>query len=264
MRPGTRRLVLAGLDRLQAVLVSVARAAGIVPFPIPPFSAMRRTTSRWLFHYYHSGLTTYLPIATAALREGIDLRASVRVLDFGVGAARQALHFTRHFPRPEYYACDVDPALVAFVARAYPQIRVGRNRFSPPLDYPDGLFDLVYSVSVFSHLSPADHLPWLRELYRIVRPGGICIVTVEGWTALARVARTVDTPADALVDELAAAGVVFRPYPSPTWAGGEGAYGSTLLSHEHIVRTWPQSGFQVAGILEGIINRRQDLVILRR
>ena len=258
---------------MQAAVLGIARLAGIEPFPVPPFSAMRRTTSRWLFHYYHSGLTTYLPIATVALREGIDLRSPVRVLDFGVGAARQLLHFTRHFPRPEYHACDVDPELAAFVGRAYPNVQVRANLFEPPLEYPDGHFDMVYGVSVFSHLAPAAHLPWLRELHRVTRSGGSCFLTTEGWAALPRVARTIGAGNDALAQELNRAGLVFRPYErfsrtqrgkqSPS-VGISGPYGSTLLSSTHVRLVWPESGFQVAAILEGIINHRQDLIVLHK
>lgn len=260
-----KRRVLAALDVAQDVLLAPLRALGAEPFPIPPVSAMRRTTSRWLFHYYHSGLTTYLPIATAALREGVDLTTPLRVLDFGVGAARQLLHFRRHFPQPEYHACDVDPALVAFVARAYPGVQVAVNGPIPPLVWPDGHFDMIYGVSVFSHLSPGSQAAWLSELFRVTRPGGACLLTTEGWTALSRVARTTGIAEATLAGEMRSVGTAFRPYAAgstPTGVGGD--YGSTLLSPEHVAARWPGSGFRVVAILPGIVNRRQDLVVLRK
>ena len=43
-----------------------------------------------------------------------------------------------------------------------------RGRFEvtpilPPTRFPDGHFDVIYLYSVFSHLSEAAHLAWLRE-----------------------------------------------------------------------------------------------------
>jgi hypothetical protein len=54
------------LDQYQAVKVAFLRAIGIIDFPVPPNSRMRGTSSNTIRHYYESGLTTTLPIVTAA------------------------------------------------------------------------------------------------------------------------------------------------------------------------------------------------------
>src|SRR5579863_1900667 len=86
------------IDKYQLVKVSGLRATGVVDFPVPPNSRMRGTSSHTIRHYYESGLTTTLPIITAAYIEGLDLRASAEVLDFGCGVGRQLLHFKRNYP----------------------------------------------------------------------------------------------------------------------------------------------------------------------
>ncbi len=53
-----------------------------------------------------------------------------------------------------------------------------QNRPLPPLDYRDEMFDLVYAVSVFTHLSEEFQLPWLDELKRILKPNGVLLATV--------------------------------------------------------------------------------------
>jgi ubiquinone/menaquinone biosynthesis C-methylase UbiE len=83
------------------------------------------------------------------------------------------LHFVRDYPQSTYYACDVHPQNVQFVHRAFPQIVAHTSGFAPPLHYSDDLFDMVYSVSVFSHLHPDDHGRWLKELSRVLKPGGL-------------------------------------------------------------------------------------------
>ena len=49
-----------------------------------------------------------------------------------------------------------------------------------PLAYADDTFDLVYALSVFTHLTEDLCEAWMDELYRIVKPGGAAIVTTHG------------------------------------------------------------------------------------
>jgi hypothetical protein len=46
--------------------------------------------------------------------------------------------------------------------------------------------------------------------------------------------------------------------------GITGSYGNTVLMPDHIRNAWPASGFEVVDIVEGIIDQRQDLVVLRK
>src|SRR5205823_11780174 len=84
------------------------------------------------------------------------------------------------FPAPSYYACDVDDSAVAFVQKKYPQVQATVNSFRPPLKFEKAFFDMVYSVSIFSHLTIEDAAAWLRELARITKSGGLCLLTTAG------------------------------------------------------------------------------------
>jgi ubiquinone/menaquinone biosynthesis C-methylase UbiE len=48
----------------------------------------------------------------------------------------------------------------------------------PPLEYEDSKFDLIYSMSVFTHLDEYRQFQWLIELKRVLREDGILIITV--------------------------------------------------------------------------------------
>jgi predicted SAM-dependent methyltransferase len=63
------------------------------------------------------------------------------------------------------------------------------NEPLPPLSFADGEFDLVYCVSVFTHLSAELGCQWLAELHRVLGPGGTLLVTVHGknvWSKMQR------------------------------------------------------------------------------
>src|SRR5207253_7435957 len=50
----------------------------------------------------------------------------------------------------------------------------------PPTRYNNGIFDVVYAYSVFSHLSEDSHLAWAGEFARVLKPGGTVILTTQG------------------------------------------------------------------------------------
>lgn len=54
-------------------------------------------------------------------------------------------------------------------------IDVGKNNFP----FPDKKFDFVFSKSVIEHLSEPDN--FIKEIYRILKPGGRIIVMTPDW-----------------------------------------------------------------------------------
>lgn len=54
------------------------------------------------------------------------------------------------------------------------------NSLSSALPFKDQEFDLIYAVSVFTHLSENLQKHWITELTRILQPGGVLLITVKG------------------------------------------------------------------------------------
>lgn len=247
----------------QAGLASVANKAGLIDFPVPSNSSMRKTSSKTISHYYISGIRCYLPIATMALHHGVKLDSEICILDFGCGVARELLHFQRCYPRARYFACDINAKNLDFVRRNF-RVECYKNEFEPPLRYDTSSMDMIYSVSTFSHLKPSDHLPWLRELCRVTKPGQLCFVTTEGPTGFRKV--KIEASLEASDErQFHETGILYKEYSDLDAAMGiTGSYGNTVLMPDHIRGAWPASGFEVVDIVEGIIDQRQDLVVLRK
>lgn len=103
-----------------------------------------------------------------------------RVLDFGCGAGRTLRHFLEEAEVAEFWGCDIDAASVEWVREHLsPPIRVFQNAPIPPISRPNGYFDLVYAISVFTHLTDS-WSEWLLDLRRVLRDDGYMIATYMG------------------------------------------------------------------------------------
>ncbi len=119
---------------------------------------------------------------------GIDLADLGSILDFGCGCGRVTRYWAQ-LDGPEIHGCDVNPELVAWCSQNLPFMRAVRTEVEPPTSYESDSFDLVYALSVLTHLPEALQLPWMSEFRRILRPGGVLVFTTLGESAKARASR---------------------------------------------------------------------------
>lgn len=103
-------------------------------------------------------------------------------LDWGVGCGRLARHLALSLGS-RFHGCDIDADNVAWCSANLPGV-YAPSRLDGKLPYPDNSFDLIYGVSVFTHLRQKWESHWLQELHRVLRPGGILLVTTHGQTAI--------------------------------------------------------------------------------
>jgi SAM-dependent methyltransferase len=115
----------------------------------------------------------------------LGLHAGDRLLDLGCGAGRHAFEALRRGARVTAFDCDeAELKDVAALARAMdvagempPPARSATTRGDATrLPFADGSFDRIIAAEVLEHI-PADEAT-LRELVRVLRPGGRLAVTV--------------------------------------------------------------------------------------
>jgi SAM-dependent methyltransferase len=103
-----------------------------------------------------------------------------RVLDFGCGAGRVLRHFAPEANAAEFIGCDVDEAAIEWASKHLtPPFSFLRNAGLPPLPEPDESFDLIYAISVFTHLTDS-WAAWLLELRRLLEPEGLLVLSFIG------------------------------------------------------------------------------------
>ena len=103
-----------------------------------------------------------------------------RVLDFGSGAGRTLRHFSQEAESAEFWGCDIDQPSIEWLDRNLcPPFHAWQTAHNPPLGLEHGTFDLIYAVSVFTHLT-SNSAAWLLELHRMLKPDGLLIATYMG------------------------------------------------------------------------------------
>lgn len=77
-------------------------------------------------------------------------------------------------------ASDYNGRSIGWCARNIPGVDFRLNGLAPPFPFDDGVFDWVYCISVFTHLSEPMHRLWLSDMLRSVKTGGILLLTTHG------------------------------------------------------------------------------------
>lgn len=110
----------------------------------------------------------------------IDLK-NKRILDWGCGPGR----IIRHLPQVigngcEFYGTDYNKNSIEWCSENLPGIAFNNNSLAANLPYEDNFFDVIYGLSIFTHLSEQMHYDWHKELHRVLKPNGIMFLTTQG------------------------------------------------------------------------------------
>lgn len=173
-----------------------------------------------------------------------------RVLDFGCGSGKVMRHFLAEAEHCELWGCDIDERSVDWInAELHPPLHAFANGEAPPLDQPSSSFDLIWSVSVFTHLT--DHWAgWLAELHRVLKPGGLAIISFLGG-AMYEVWNDEEWDPDRV-------GMTVLNHGQDWELGGPTVFHSPWWLREH----WGRA-FEIAELREGSAPREHGLVLLR-
>jgi SAM-dependent methyltransferase len=167
------------------------------------------------------------------------------VLDFGCGCGRIALPM--FFEQGMLtHACDIDASATAYLAGQLPSVDVRATPFKPPLPYDDNTFDVVYSVSIWTHLTAADQIEWLKEMRRIIKPGGYLMATTSSYKAIEhrRDNMKIATWQGVDANDLRKEGIMYRESPTlhteaDKWFPGvTDSYGQTSNDPAYIINKW--------------------------
>lgn len=164
----------------------LARRAGDEPaapagLPLPPARLRLLVDGRSADgdRFLSIGEAMFESIRDAVADAGEPEAAPRRILDFGCGCGRVARHWAG-VEGVELHGCDYNPELVGWCEDNLPFLTIASNELEPPTPYASQSFDLIYALSVFSHLTETLQRAWVAELGRLLRPDGLLVISVLG------------------------------------------------------------------------------------
>jgi SAM-dependent methyltransferase len=235
--------------------------------PVPPRRLRARTGAPGVREFLDGGRR-----AARELEEGLGrpFEKFGSVLDLGCGSARVLPHVAELAQDARCAGCDVDAEAIAWAADHHPNLEWAVSAAEPPLPFEDGSFALVYSISVLSHLDEASQDRWLEEVRRVLRPGGIALLSVHGSYAFEQFRRGEVASGwcrrEAFVrGPLGPEEFMFEPYIRSVWNESElpgvgDDYGLAFHGEQYLLNHWAR-WFQVEAVLERALTSWQDVVV---
>jgi len=108
-------------------------------------------------------------------------KKNLRILDMGSGITFLPFYIEKNLPSSaRITCCDYDPTIVSAFNKVAKKLE---SRLSldvkdmRELDYPDGSFDLAYSVSVLEHTGSYSEV--IKSVHRVLKPGGRMVLTFD-------------------------------------------------------------------------------------
>jgi len=173
--------------------------------PLPPEDAMRRIGGPDVSAplYRVGGLSCFVQLDALARRHaGRRLTQFPHVVDWGTGCARVLRHFAEsagplglpQAMRQRLTGLDIDAESIGWCAGALPGLADWGVLRPEGFDLPPASVDLLLGISVMTHLTEHDQQRWLAEIRRVLRPGGLAILTAHGEAAIFRDPATLALP----------------------------------------------------------------------
>jgi SAM-dependent methyltransferase len=103
------------------------------------------------------------------------------VCDWGCGPMRVLRHLPRILgPTYSFVGLDYNKKTIQWAQTCFPKINFKLNDLHPPLPLKNDSLDILYCISVFTHLSEDLFRAYVKDIHRALKKEGLLIVTLHG------------------------------------------------------------------------------------
>ncbi len=182
------------------------------------------------------------------------LISNARILDFGCGWGRIIRFFIKDLQPANLWGCDPVPEMITLCKAQNKWANFELINPDPPTSFQDNTFDMIYSFSVFSHLSEDFHFGVLEEIKRILKPGGIYMTTTRNKNFISECKAFTDPAKSMSLYDLGS--YCHHNYNDERWP----YWGESAISKQYVLDHWTQN----FTLLDYIDDRLQNLIIIQK
>lgn len=148
-------------------------------FVLPPDYLLYESFRLDYEKYYVSGIEAAKWLKSI-FEKYIELQ-NVKILDWGCGPARIVRHLEDVVgSNNRFFATDYNFETIQWCRENIRGVEFNHNAIDAKLPYEDSFFDIIYGLSIFTHLSEQKHYEWAKELIRVLKPQGIFVFSTQG------------------------------------------------------------------------------------
>lgn len=150
------------------------------PFPLPPAEARPGYAPDDDALYLEWGRSDH-DLIVEIIGRHYGLREGLEILDFGCSSGRVLRHFHPQMQQGRWKAhgVDIQAYLVEWMRRHFPpDFNIHCGTTFPHLPFRDSSLDVIFGISVFTHTKYLWDA-WLAEFRRVLKPGGLCLQSVQ-------------------------------------------------------------------------------------
>ena len=206
--------------------------------------------------FLESGGQCSQDLKDALAKVGKDINSFQRILDFGCGCGRTLIGLANIVQPSTLFGTDIDAEAIEWCRHHLHFASFETNDPLPPLNHPADTFDLIYAISVFTHLNEDYQFAWLSELERVTKSKGYVLLTVHG-------AYYWDKIPPSKVEEVKRTGLLFMSGSKsmqgifPDW------YQTAFHTQEYVLSNYSKY-FDVLAYIPSGMDNCQDIVVLQK
>ena len=140
----------------------------------------------YLYETYRLDYKEYKEDGEVTAKEIIDwtskyIAGDLKILEWGCGVGRIIRHIPNLIDKNlTVVGIDINEEMINWNSANIPNIYFKKIDYNPPTTFENNNFNLVYALSVFTHIEYKFHANWLAEIYRIISDNGIFLFTTHG------------------------------------------------------------------------------------
>ena len=182
------------------------------------------------------------------------------VLDFGCGCGRVLL-WVNTKEKTKFFGTDISKTAISWCKRNIDDIKCSSNKQLPPLNFSDNFFDVIYGISVFTHLNEEEQFRWLNELERILKTEGFLLISVHDFDNLREKKHIERAKKNGILEK----GFAFCKIKSPLKRVILGSSTTKLAYHTkpYVYENYSKF-FKILKYVDKGINNDQNLIVLQK